>query len=114
MGNILTISIYNYLSGKLVALLSMFDLSQNDSQIFGTSRIELGDYYAVMKLSGSISDGVISYNDSSFLEKNEASDWYFVLGKADLNFVNTSPPVLEGPWTGPGNCWPGSIFLIKQ
>jgi hypothetical protein len=24
MGNILTISIYNYLSGKLVALLSMF------------------------------------------------------------------------------------------
>jgi len=90
------------------------DLSQNGSQIFGTSRIELGDYYAVMKLSGSISDGVISYNDSSFLEKNEASDWYFVLGNADLNFVNTSPPVLEGPWTGPGNCWPGSIFLMKQ
>ena len=90
------------------------DLSQNGSQIFGTSRIELGDYYAVMKLSGLISDGVISYNDSSFLEKNEASDWYFVLGKADLNFVNTSPPVLEGPWTGPGNCWPGSIFLMKQ
>lgn len=92
------------------------NLSQNGSQIIGTSKIEYGNYYAVIEISGSISEGVVSYAGTSFLEKNEPpSDWYFILEKADLSIVNTTPLVLEGPWVCTnGGAWPGSIFLIKQ
>jgi hypothetical protein len=90
------------------------DINQISNQVEGTSKIESGSYYAIMEVSGTISNDILSFTETGVAEKNEASDWYFILKKVDLNLVHTSPLVLEGTWIhSNGNAAPGSIFLMK-
>jgi|WetSurMetagenome_2_1015567.scaffolds.fasta_scaffold119925_2 hypothetical protein len=88
------------------------DLEQIGSEVEGTSRIESDSYYAVMELSGSLSNGVLSFTETSILDNEIPPEWYYILKEPTLNYINASPKILEGTWIS-NEGYPGSIFLQK-
>jgi hypothetical protein len=96
------------------------DLIQTGSDVQGTSKISLGSYYAVMDLSGSISNGVLSFTETGIREHIDPPRGHFILKTADINCIGTPTQSLEGTWeyhgspTVPCNdAPPGSMSLVK-
>ncbi len=94
------------------------DLTQTGSDVKGTSKISLGSDYAVMDLSGSVSNGVLYFSETGILEDTyQLGRVHFILKTANLNCIGTPIRVLEGTWEcsdpslyGP----PGSMVLQKS
>jgi hypothetical protein len=86
------------------------NLTQTGSDVVGTARIEHDSDYAVMDLSGALSNGILSISESSIIETD--SQGSFILKTATLNYIDGPTQILEGTWVSNGGP-PGSIFLMK-
>jgi tetratricopeptide (TPR) repeat protein len=111
--------------GKLYQLDQAFPyslyLTQTGSDVKGTSRISLGPYYAVMDLSGSLSNGVLSFTETGTREHKDPPGTYFILKTADLHYISAPAQGLNGAWRchdspeAPCNyASPGNISLAKE
>jgi hypothetical protein len=97
------------------------DLTQTGSDIQGISNTSFGSCYAVMDLSGSVSNGVLSFTETGIRELVDLPrPYYFILKTANLNCIGTPTQSLKGNWechassAVPCNdAPPGSVSLIK-
>ncbi len=88
--------------GELYQLSKIFsyslDLTQTGSDVRGISKISFGQYYAIMDLTGSFSNGVLSFTETGIREHFDQPGRYFILKTANLNYEETPNEVLEGNW----------------
>lgn len=119
-----TVDISGHWYGEIYQLSQTFiyslDLTQTGYEVSGTSQISTGPYYAIMDLSGSYSNGVLSFTETRIREHVDQPGAYFILKTANLNCEGTPTQVLEGNWecynspTVPCNyAPPGSISVAK-
>lgn len=99
---------YPDVSGSWIGTLSMYgtenkyilnlDLSQDRSQIYGSSKItkvESMRRYAIMNISGSVENNALSYTEIS---KIDPFNLDFFLKNVDLKFEGKYPSTMEGYW----------------
>jgi tetratricopeptide (TPR) repeat protein len=119
------VDVSGHWDGKLFQLDQAFpyslDLTQTGSDVKGTSRISLGPYYAVMDLSGSLSNGVLSFTETGTREHKDPPGTYFILKTADLHYISAPAQGLNGTWrchdspAAPCNyASPGNMSLAKE
>lgn len=90
------------------------DLSQDGSQIYGRSKItkiESMKGYAIMDISGSVDNSVLSYSEMRKVEEYP-SYLNFFLKDVDLKFEGKFPSTLEGYWSY--NTYGGTISLRRD
>jgi tetratricopeptide (TPR) repeat protein len=118
-------NVFGHWDGKLYQLDQAFPyslyLTQTGSDVKGTSRISLGPYYAVMDLSGSLSNEVLSFTETGTREHKDPPGTYFILKSADLHYISTPAQGLNGTWRchdspeAPCNyASPGNISLARE
>jgi len=94
------------------------DLIQRESDVYGTSKISRGQYYATMDISGSISNGILYFAETRIKKHKDPPLRYFFLKSAILSHSKSTIQVLEGTWkrcdSTPGiYARSGSIYLSK-
>jgi hypothetical protein len=92
------------------------DIYGLDTSISGTSRIGEGEYYAIMDLSGSISNNILSLRETNFVEHHHGSGWRYILKNVNLNINQDNPYQLNGTWNcAEPDCNPqGTLLLTRE
>ena len=88
------------------------NLFQSGTEVWGTSRIEWDSYYAIMKFSGTVSNGVLSFTETKIIEQYLPSGIFFIKNVV-LNCEGDPPQVLEGSWDCPRYNAKGTISVNK-
>ncbi len=89
------------------------DLYQSGTEVWGTSRIEWGSYYAIMELSGSVSQETFSFTETKIIEQYLPSGIFFIKSVV-LNCEGKPPKVMEGSWDCPSYNAKGTILVNKK
>lgn len=90
-----------------------FEISQIDSKILGSSRIEIKDtpYYATMTLSGHVSGDTVHFAEGGITEEKNRPGASWCVKQGTLVF-STHPDSLRGSYHAP-QCEGGSIWLHR-
>ncbi len=91
-----------------------FNLHQKDSNVTGTSRIEIPDspYFAEMKIRGTINNDTLFFKELNITNQNARSGYFWCIKKGSL-IINPATKILEGKWSS-SNCLPGIIYMTKM
>ena len=94
-------------NGKMV-------LTQNGTDITGTSRIELinePQYYGLMNISGSLDGSAFTFQETELVEDNSKSSFFWCIKTGTLSLsYSDGIKKLTGNWSAP-SCRPGSVTM---
>jgi hypothetical protein len=102
--------------GSTIQYTLVLNINQTNNSVTGTRKVQDGSYYALFSISGSITGNKVDLVDGSLMENFPPPGYYWCFISQQLQYVDGSPPVLNGTWTSSdcGGNESGNIVAVKQ